>query len=164
MADVTITDVMRAYANDAVAYALRAGKGHLDFSERSLEDVEQILTEQVKSGLLVPDALSVSERNELWGFCKMMGGYVGEVIIRNIGGDWQTKDLEDGSARVVLVTAGVEGSPPEAIWRVLTEPYKGIVSYYRGLRVALGHGEERLEGGFRSVRLPPLSAEPPPGN
>jgi hypothetical protein len=160
---VTIADVMRAYANDAVAYALRAGKGHLDFSERS-EDVDQLLAEKVKSGLLVPDALSESERNELWGFCKMMGGYVGEVIIRNIGGDWQTEGLEDGAAHVVLVVAGVRGSPPEAIWRALTEPYRGIASYYRCLRVVLGHGEERFEGGFRSVQLPPLSAEPPPGD
>jgi hypothetical protein len=164
MADVTIADVMRAYANDAVTYAQRTGKARLDFSERSLEDVDHILAEQVKCGLLVPDALSESGRNELWGFCKMMGGYVGEVIIRNIGGDWQTKDLEDGASRVVLVTAGVAGSPPEAVWRVLTEPYKAIVSYYRGLRAVLGHGEERHEGGFRSVRLPPLSTEPPEGN
>ncbi len=162
MSDVTIADVMRAYANDALSYAKRRFDVTLDFSERSLEDVDRILADYAKAGFVVPDNLSDAEREDLWVFCKTMGGYVGEVIIRNLGGDWQTKDVGEGAASVKLVTTGgVEGSPPDAVWRALTEPYKAIVSYYRGLRAILGHGVETVENGIRRVRLPPLSAQPP---
>ncbi len=162
MSDVTIADVMRAYAGDAVAYAERRFDLTLDFSERSLEDVDRILSAYRNSGLLVPDDLPDAEREELWNFCKMLGGYVGEVIIRNIGGEWQTKEVGEGAASISLViNGGAEGAPPEAVWRTLTEPYKGIASYYRGLRAVLGHGEETIEGGVRTVHLPPLSTRPP---
>lgn len=162
MSDVTIADVMRAYANDALDYAKRRFDVILDFSERSLEDIDLILADYNNSRLLVPDNLSAAEREELWLFCKMMGGYVGEVIIRNIGGEWQMKDMSEGAASIKLVsTGGVEGSPPEAIWRALTEPYKAIVSYYRGLRAILGHGNETIANGIRTIRLPPLSVQPP---
>jgi hypothetical protein len=162
MADVTIADVMQAYANDAVAYVHRRLNVTLDFSERSLEDVDRVLADYGKGDLLVPDKLSDAQREDLWVFCKMMGGYVGEVIIRNIGGQWQMNDIGDGAASVKLITTGgVEGSPPDAVWRALTEPYKAIVSYYRSLRAILGHGEETTENGIRTVRLPPLSDQPP---
>jgi hypothetical protein len=162
MSDVTIADVMRAYAADALSYARRRFDVTLDYSERSLEDVDRILADYTKSGPLVPDDLTDAEREDLWILCKMMGGYVGEVIIRNIGGDWQTRDLGEGAVSIKLVTTGgVEGSPPEAVWRVLTEPYKAVVSYYRGLRAVLGHGHETTEDGVRTVRLPPLSTQPP---
>jgi hypothetical protein len=162
MSDVTITDVMRAYARDAVSYARRQFDVNLDFSEKSLEHVDRILAERTKSGLLVPDNLSEAEREDLWTFCKMMGGYVGEVIIRNIGGQWQTKDLAEGGQGIQLISAGdIKGSPPEFIWRAITEPFKAVASYYRTLRAILGHGHETIENGIRTVRLPPLSAQSP---
>jgi len=161
MPDVTIADVMQAYANDALAFAKRRRDVTLDFSERSLEDVDQLLAGYMPPGLIVPDHLSETEREDLWILCKMVGGYVGEVIIRNIGGEWQMKDTGDGSASIKLITGGVEGSPPEAIWRALTEPYKSVVSYYRGLRAILGHGEESTLDGIRTIRVPPLSNQPP---
>ncbi len=162
MADVKITDVMQAYANDALVYAKRRFDVTLDYSERSLEDVDRILADYTKAGLVVPDSLSAAEKDDLWIFCKMIGGYVGEVIIRNIGGEWQTKALNDGALSIKLaVKGGVEGSPPDSVWRAVTEPYKAIVSYYRGLKTVLGYGEETIERGIRTVRLPPLSAEPP---
>jgi hypothetical protein len=70
-------------------------------------------------------------------------------------------DLGEGEGSVKLVaTGGVEGFPPDGVWRMLTEPFNSAVSYYRGLRAALGHGEETIENGIRSVRLPPLSDQP----
>jgi hypothetical protein len=152
---------MRAYACDAVSYAEQRLGMTLDYSEQSLEDVDRIVAEYSKGGMLDPDQLSVAEREDLWAFCKMLGGYVGEVIIRNLGGEWQTKEMDDGSIAVQLVTAGVTGSPPEAVWRALAEPYKAIVSFYRGLRAILGHGEQTMDNGIKTVRLPPLSAQPP---
>jgi len=160
MADPTIADVMQAYARGAVAYARRHLDVTLDFSERSLEDVDRVLAEYSRGELILPDNLSDTEREDLWVFCKMIGGYVGEVIIRNIGGQWHTKDLGGGAEEIRLKTSRAEGSPPDAVWRALTEPYKPIVSYYRALRMVLGHGEESTECGIRTVRLPPLCDQP----
>jgi hypothetical protein len=61
----------------------------------------------------------------------------------------------------LTTTGGVELSSLEAVWRALTEPYKAIVSYYRGLRAILGHGRETAINGIRTVRLPPLADQPP---
>jgi hypothetical protein len=162
MAETTIADVMRAHAADAVAFAERRFKIKLDYSEGSLVEIDRILTDRARAGLVVPSTLTIREEDELWVFCKMLGGYVGEVIIRNIGGTWQLKDIDSSSSSVHLLVAGrTEGSPPQAIWRTLTEPYRSIVSYYRTLNAILGQGEKCVEDGVEMVRLPPLSDRPP---
>jgi len=162
MPETTIADVMRAYAADAVAFAERRFKIKLDYSENSLVEIDRILAEHTKTGLVVPSALTKHEEDDLWVFCKMLGGYVGEVIIRNIGGTWQSKDIDGSSSSIRLLAAGrTEGSPPQAIWRTLTEPYRSIVSYYDTLKVILGQGEKVVDGGHEMVRLPPLSDRPP---
>jgi hypothetical protein len=162
MEEVTISDVMRAFANDAVYYANHRLNVVLDFSEASLKDIDRILEDFTKGELVLPDNLSEAHRDALWTFCKMMGGYVGEVIIRNLGGQWQTRDKGDGAVCIHLVAAGdVDSSPPDAVWRALTEPFKGsIVSYYDTLRGVLGHGQQTTEGRGTFVRLPPLSDQP----
>ena len=117
----------------------------LDYSEQSLEGVDRILAEFTKAGLLVPDDLSAAERDELWVFCKMLGGYVGEVIIRDLGGEWQTKETEDGTTAVKLVTAGVEGSPPGGR---LGAAHRTVQGYRVVLSGAEGHpGSRRRNGG-----------------
>jgi hypothetical protein len=162
MAEVKIAELMAAYATDAVGYAARRLNITLDFSEASLQDVDRILADYSKGELLVPERLSDAQREELWVFCKVIGGYLGEVIIRNIGGQWELRDQDDGSAAVkVVATGGVEGSPPDSVWRSLTEPNRSTVSYYRGLKAVLGRGKESIVSGVRTVQLPPLSAQPP---
>jgi hypothetical protein len=155
---VTIADVMRAYAADAVNYAKRQYGLDLDYSEASLEHVDRMLGDRRQGAVIVPEKLSAQEQKDLWTYCKMIGGYVGEVIIRNQGGTWQTKEIDSGSSSVKLMAAGkIEGSPPDSVWRTLTEPHRCMVSYYRSLRAILGHGEKRTEGGVEVIKLPPLS-------
>ncbi len=162
MAEVTIADVMQAYAADAVIFAKRRFDMDLDFSEHSLCDIDRILAERTAAGLLSPDTLDESEQEEVWTFCKMLGGYVGEVIIRNLGGTWQMKEIDSNTASVGLLAAGrIETSPPDMIWRALTEPYKSIASNYRTLLAILGRGEQSIANGTRIVKLPPLSKLPP---
>ena len=101
------------------------------------------MAEQTKAGLVEPSALTKREEDELWVLCTMLGGYVGEVIIRNIGGTWQLKEIDGSSSSVRLLAAGkIEGSPPDAIWRALTEPQKSMASYYRSLKAILAQGEQ----------------------
>ncbi len=163
MNEVTVKDIMIAYANDATVFARERFDIQLDFAEKSLDDIEFILTEYTQGKQIDPDSLNEEQQEELWTFCKMIGGYVGEVIVRNIGGSWGSKEIDNNSSSVILkVEGGIEGSPPEAVWRTLTEPYKSIVTYYRSLRVIRGDGQQTTENGIKSVKLPPLSAVPPP--
>jgi hypothetical protein len=163
MSEPGIADVMKAYADGAVAFAQRKYEVRLDFSEASLEDLDRILADRIKDGLVDAANLTAEQEDEVWVFCKLLGGYVGEVIIRNIGGHWIMKRTAQGSSTVALLAkGGVEGSPPQAIWKALTEGNKPMASYYRTLRVALGHGTPTMKDGVRSVSLPPLSREVPP--
>ncbi|MBI5597623.1 MAG: hypothetical protein HY928_16155 [Elusimicrobia bacterium] len=84
--DHELSDTMRAYAASAMDYAEARFDVALDYSERSLEDVDRILAEWTRSGLVNPERLSDGEREGLRAFCETIGGYVGEVAIRNMGG------------------------------------------------------------------------------
>ena len=81
----------------------------------------------------------------------------------NLGGTWFTQENPDGTSAVKLRAADrIEASPPAAIWRNLTEPFRSVAGYYRSLRAILGHGATTTEGGITSVSLPPFSTESPP--
>lgn len=159
---VTIADIMRAYAADAVKYAKGQYGIDLDYSEASLEHIDRMLDDKMHGAVIEPDKLTPEEQEDMWTYCKVIGGYVGEVIIRNLGGTWQTKELDSGGSSVTLMAAGkIEGSPPDGVWRALTEPFRSMVSYYRSLRAILGHGEERTEQGVKMIKVPALSSAPP---
>ncbi len=159
---VTVADVMRAYAADAVKHAKNQYGFDLDYSEASLEHIDRMLDDKMHGAVIEPDKLTPEQRADLWIYCKMIGGYVGEVIIRNLGGTWQTKELDSGSSSVKLMAAGkIEGAPPDSVWRTLTEPFRSTVSYYRSLRAILGHGEERTEQGMKMIKVPALSSASP---
>jgi len=159
---VPIAEIMRAYSTEAVEYARNKYAIHLDFSEASLDEVDRIIRERTGGDVLDVDKLTPKEQEDLWVLCKMIGGYVGEVIIRNIGGMWQLDGREAGRTKAKLLAGGkIESWPPDSVWRTLTEPYRGMAGYYRGLRAILGHGEERIEGGIKTTILPPLSTTPP---
>jgi hypothetical protein len=153
---------MRAYAADAVKHAKTRYGFDLDYSEASLAQIDRMLDDRMQGAVIETAKLTPEQQEELWIYCKMIGGYVGEVIIRNLGGSWETKEIDSGSSSVKLMAAGkIEGSPPDSVWRMLTEPFRSTVSYYRSLRAILGHGEERTEQGVKMIKVPALSSAPP---
>lgn len=149
--DDRLTEVMRAYAEQTVAYARRVLGVDLDYSEHSLEDLDRVLDAYAEGEAIDPASLTPRDEEDVWTFCKMIGGYLGEVIARNVGGAWALR-----KSSVVLVCGTLEGRPPDTIWEIVTTRTKRLTSYYRTLLVALGHGT-RSEGG---VTLRPLSREP----
>src|SRR5438093_8501806 len=118
MADVTISDVMTAYAEDAERHALKFGTV-LDYSEQSLELVDVVLQQIAGEGILSPK--TAVEEEQLWTLSKMYGGYLGEVVVRNIGGAWEMLDNADGSARAILVCKEVKMFPLEKVYKRLTQ-------------------------------------------
>jgi hypothetical protein len=73
---------------------------------------------------------------------------------------------ETGFRRLIgeVVGAGqIKGSPPDSVWRTLTEPFRSMTSYDRTLLAILNRGHGRTEGGVKITKLPPLSSQSPPG-
>ena len=135
MADVTITDVMKAYAQDAEGLALKEGVS-LDYTEKSLEDVDAILHQIAGNGVVPPK--TPDEEEQLWTLAKVYGGYLGEVVIRNLGGNWEMADNPDGSARVILRCQGVQMFPLEKVYKRLAEDqFSGVSGYCRALRAII---------------------------
>jgi hypothetical protein len=135
MADVTISVVMKAYAEDAVRIASKQGVT-LDYTETSLESVDAILT--TISGASVLSPKSHEEEDQLWTLAKVYGGYLGEVVLRNLGGEWETHDNPDGTARVILRCKGVQMFPLEKAYKRLTEDQFSCFSgYCRALRAII---------------------------
>jgi len=137
MSDPTIRDVMEAYAKDAESDALSRGLV-LDYSEESLSHVDAILDALTPDGVITPE--SKEDEEQLWMFSKVYGGYVGQVVIKQMGGEWQMQDLPSGGARVVLLCSGIQAFPPEKVFKRLTEdPFSRVGGYCRALRAIISN-------------------------
>lgn len=162
---ITISDVMRAYALEAEQMAHRELGVTLNYAEDSLQHVNLLLSARLVNGPIIAPRLDKSEEEAMWQFCKVIGGYFGEVVIRNIGGTWLTDVAADGSRTTLLNVADIiQARPPDSIWRCLTEPGRGsIVGLYETLlaTLAVTRGESTIENGLKTVKLPQLSQNPP---
>jgi hypothetical protein len=135
MANATISQQMQAYAEDAEHLAANRGLT-LDYTEPSLETVDQLLTAITGAGVISPR--TPEEEEQIWALAKVYGGYVGEVVRRNLGGEWELHDNPDGSARVILRCQGVQMFPCEKVYKRLAEdPFSGVGGYCRALRTII---------------------------
>jgi hypothetical protein len=163
---VTIADVMQAYAKEAEHLARDQIGELLDYSEASLRHVDLLIAGRLQDGIISPDSLTSQEESELWMFCKRIGGYLGEVIIRNLGGAWLTKQQSEGRFSVHLsIQGGIEAQPPNSVWRCLTEPNRGsVVGLYETLlsALSLAAGKFEIVNGIKQVEMRPLSSRPNP--
>lgn len=126
---------MKAYAQDAERLASEQGIS-LDYTQESLERVDLLLHKIAGDNVLTPR--TPEETSQLWALAKIYGGYLGEVVIRNIGGAWELQDNPDGSARVVLVCEGVRMFPPDKVYKRLTEDlFSNVSGYCRALRAII---------------------------
>lgn len=140
MSDIPLHEVMQAYADDAVKYAKNKFGIVLDYSEQSLVNVDALLSAMTSQGLLTKDELSAEQQDGIWTLCNVFGGYVGAVIIKHIGGQWEADTRLDGSTNLKLKVANrIAASPPEKVWKRLTESEEDmIIGYYRCLQHILG--------------------------
>lgn len=100
-----LSELMQASAQDAIAYAAEQHQLTLDFSLVSLSLVDQLLSK------LHSDQQSRPHSGEmLFTLCNIMGAYVGEVFIRNVGGSWQS-DNSDQTAPYMAVGFGDKEFP-----------------------------------------------------
>src|SRR5437868_6999233 len=81
--DPKVAEIASAYSLDAVDAAAGNFGVTLDWSEESIQLVEQVL------GRLHDDLdRARPPADAIWTFAKMFGSYVGEVLRRHHGGEW----------------------------------------------------------------------------
>lgn len=82
-----VTDILKSA--EWIAKALSSSGYKADFSIESLKEIDRFIDEQAPNGIPKPDGLLGTD---LGSRVFAIGGYVGEVIRRNVGGEWEGKD------------------------------------------------------------------------
>ncbi len=140
MTSPTITDMMQAYAQDAVDLAEERFGIHLDYSEASIAQVEQILDQFHKS---IPQGffkklLKRGPTPEVVDqVAKMFGGYLGEVIRRHLGGEWTLDSGIDPEPTITLALSNASKVfPPGKVYkRLMNGEGDGVPFYYQVIKM-----------------------------
>jgi len=98
-----------------IAKALNSSGYKADFSISSLKEVDRFLEEQAPKGVPKPGGLL---GEHLGSRVFSLGSYVGEVLIRNAGGNWKGDD-SDPEAEINLAVQFRNGSQAWPIQRVM---------------------------------------------
>jgi len=130
MADVN--DMMAAYAEDAVDYAKQLKKS-LDYSEESIRQVEDICTMLYSAipksffGKLIKKSPS---EETIIQMSKMLGGYIGEVMKKHYGGNWDIEDLMNQSNTILINIGELKTFPVGKVYKRLKNGEEDNVYHY----------------------------------
>jgi hypothetical protein len=114
MADVTVGDMMAAYAADAVDHARETCGVPLDYDPGSVAQVEAILGklyEGIPRGLFARLFGKGPSPDVIAAICKMYGAYIGECIRRKWGGEWETDHPVAGPQSFPIDSQGHQSFP-----------------------------------------------------
>lgn len=125
----SIADMMESCAADAVAVAQEQFGFALDYSHGSVESLETVVA-NVAVGLDGGDKEATEQAVKRWG------GYLGEVVRKNLGGQWEMVQYPGGTAAVpALVIAGSQLYPLVKVYRRLTMgDAENICEFYAKIR------------------------------
>lgn len=128
----TVTDMAKAYALDAIDHAKSKCDIDLDYSPESIPLVETILGQLhdgMPKGFLAKFFGFGPSRTDIETVAKMYGFYVGEVIRRCAGGEWQLED--DG---VALTKDEAKICPPAKVFQRITDgDGDNVAAYFKVL-------------------------------
>jgi hypothetical protein len=117
-----VASAMAKMAQGAVPLAAKLGFT-LDDSVDSIDSLEQYVTELYEF-LRTPE--STWTENMKWNAALALGGYLGEVIRRVHGGEWQAGTLSNPQ----LIIGKVEIAPPEKVMKHLTNGIEDHLGHY----------------------------------
>jgi acyl-CoA reductase-like NAD-dependent aldehyde dehydrogenase len=130
---VDLDAMIADYAQAAVDTA-RAMNVALDYSEQSLEQVEQVLARlhdelrdmriaQAASAAVSTEAAPAAPSdNQISEMCRLWGSYFGEVVRRRWGGEWSVETYPGGNfATLALTVTAGKLFPSMKVYRRLTE-------------------------------------------
>ncbi len=126
---------MLSAANSAVEHARRYWSTELDFSPRSIDDVELILARMHES---IPRRLyeKLYKRGptpeQMATLSLAYGAYLGEVIRREFGGTWTKEDVNGEPAIALVFDTEHKLFPPAKVWKRLnTGEEDNVLTFYR---------------------------------
>lgn len=127
-----INDMMSAYAEDAVDFARQRFDIRLDYSHASVEYVEAIaakLFQERPKGFVGKLFRKGPSDEEVQTVCKMLGGYMGEVLRRSKGGEWA---INQEFSAIGLKNGETWLFPPAKVYKRLTNGAEdNLWSYFR---------------------------------
>ena len=119
----TVSDMMVAYAQDAVDHAKASCGIELDYSPQSVQQVETVLEqlyEALPRGFLARLLRWGPSAEDIWIMSKMYGGYVGEVLRRANGGEWAVDtEIAPGEQVIALAKGDGRAYPPSKVQKRL---------------------------------------------
>lgn len=128
---------IHTYRDGALKHAETCGV-HLDDSPASMASVEEILAfmyNLTKQGVAKPSDAQITE------FANGYGAYIGEVVRRLYGGEWQIFKEDPSSPfydATALKTGGIFIFPPIRVyWRLTQGEETNIVKYYETIEAQL---------------------------
>lgn len=132
----TITDMMVAYAEDAVNMARVNFGATLDYSEASIETVEACLAKLYDTrpkGLFGKLFRRGPTADEIQTAALLFGGYIGELFWRHHGGEWLLASVP-GSAEPIVTLPSAGGTqiwPTAKVYkRLIHGPGDDVWAYY----------------------------------
>lgn len=136
-----VGDMMSAYAADAVQYAAKF-KRTLDYSEESIAELEKLcvlLYTAIPKTFIKKLFRKVPSEETILHMSKMLGGYMGEVIIRKYGGQWAIENFRHEGNTILLNAGGLKIFPVGTLYKRLKNgPEESILQVY-------GHIADELE-------------------
>ncbi len=150
MSQGPIDEMARDFAEAAVEMA-RAMKIELDYSEQSLERVEQILSQlhdEARDLRIAESANRAINETSTGGgpnatqmddMCKLWGSYFGEVVRRRWGGEWSIETYP-GAAFATLALTVTAGTlyPSMKVFRRLTQgESESVWNFYQTVKARL---------------------------
>jgi hypothetical protein len=142
--DDDIAATMAKRAADAAAHAAEVMGTPLDHSIASLERVDEILArlgKDLPKGLLKWLGAGPS-REELGIVCEMYGGYVGEILRREINGEWVLPPGGPYAGAPSIALGDELSSPVLKVWERITNPGATIPAYFAAMK-------QRWSGGIQ---------------
>ncbi len=139
---------MASAANSAVEHARKYWSTQLDFSPRSIEDVELILARLYES---IPRRTyqklfrKKPSPEQMATLSVAYGAYLGEVIRREFGGSWNKEDVNGEPTIALVFDRRHMIVPPAKVWKRLTNGEEdNIQSFYNVIckKLKEEHGKE----------------------
>ncbi len=142
---------MAAAAESAIQHAKKHWSTDLDYSPKSIEDVELILArmyESIPRGFLSKLFKKKPSDEQMAQICVAYGAYIGEVFRREFGGTWSKENIMDQQDVLALkFTDQNMIFPPGKVWKRLQNGEEdNVYFFYQVIR-------SRLEG--KDSELPP---------
>ena len=127
-----VNEIMKAYSLDAIDYARKFNKS-LDFSEASIDKVEDLCTllyDDIPKGFFAKLIKKTPSEEMITQMSKMLGAYIGEVMIKYYGGNWSVENILNQGNTVVVNIGELKTFPVAKVYKRLTNGPEDNVRYY----------------------------------